>query len=324
MKELRKIAVMDDYLSPHHKVWIDEAAQRYGFAVDYYATAAEAMPKVREYEIFFGHTCAPLLKEAKDLKWFANVFAGIDPYLPDEVWGNPDCLFTSSAGAYGVAISEHIIMVLLMLLHRMPEFTRQQKAHVWQRLEPTRSMYGLRVTIVGMGDTGSNVARRAKAMGAAVCGVRRSLSKAADPAFDEVHTLEELDEILTRTDALVLCLPATPATRGLINEKKLALLPKDAFVVNTGRGAVVKTDAILAALENNELAGAALDVLEQEPPAADSKLWDLPNLILTPHSSGDMSLVHTCDRVVEMFLEDWARYMKGEPLRYVPDRKAGY
>lgn len=324
MSNLRKIAVMDDYLSPHHKVWLEEAAARYGFTVDYYEKAADALPYIKEYEIFFGHTCAPLLKEAPQLKWFANVFAGIDPYLPDEVWANPNCLFTSSAGAYGVAISEHIIMVLLMLLHRMPEFSRQQGQHIWRRLDPTRSMFGLRMTIVGMGDTGSNVARRAKAMGAHVCGVRRSLSKAADPAFDEVHTLAELEELLPRTDALVLCLPATPATRGLIDEDKLALLPKDAFVVNTGRGAVVKTDAIIKALENNALAGAALDVLEQEPPAADSGLWALPNLILTPHSSGDMSLVHTCDRVVEMFLEDWARYMEGKPLRYVPDRKAGY
>ena len=324
MSELRKIAVMDDYLSPHHKEWIGEAAERYGFTVDYYAKAEEALPRIGEYEIFFGHSCAPLLKEAKHLKWFANVFAGIDPYLPDEVWGNPECLFTSSAGAYGVAISEHIIMVLLMLLHRMPEFARQQNARIWQRLEPTRSMYGLRISIVGMGDTGSNVARRAKAMGATVCGIRRSLNKPVDPAFDEVHTLAELEELLPRTDALVLCLPATPATRGLIDAEKLSLLPSDALLVNTGRGAVVKTDAVIAALEKGELAGAALDVLEQEPPAADSKVWELPNLILTPHSSGDMSLVHTCDKVVEMFLEDWARYMAGEPLRHVPDRKAGY
>jgi len=180
------------------------------------------------------------------------------------------------------------------------------------------------MTIVGMGDTGSNVARRAKAMGAKVCGVRRDVNKPCDAAFDEVHALDELDEILPRTDALVLCLPATAKTRGLIDEAKLALLPENAFVVNTGRGTVLKTDAMIAALEKGKLAGAALDVLEQEPPAADSKLWELPNLILTPHSSGDMSLVHTCDRVVKMFLEDWERYMAGESLLHTPSRKHGY
>jgi len=324
MKKLRKLAVMDDYLLPHHKVWLNEAAARHGFVVDYYTCAADAQERMEEYEIFFGHTCAPQLKKGKNLKWFANVFAGIDPYLPDDVWPSSNCLFTSSAGAYGVAISEHIIMVLLMLLHRMPEFSRQQQEKVWQRLNPTRSMYGLRVTVVGMGDTGSNVARRAKALGAKVCGVRRSMNKACDAAFDEVHPLSELEEILPRTDALVLCLPATKETRGLIDARKLSLLPNDAFVVNTGRGAVVKTQDILAALQRKELGGAALDVLEQEPPAPDSPLWELDNLILTPHSSGDMSLVHTCDRVVQMFLEDFERYMAGEPLRYTPDRKAGY
>ena len=321
---MRKIAVMDDYLSPHHKKWLGEAAGKLGFSIDYYPTAAAALPYIDQYEIFFGHSCVEVIRAGRGLKWFACVYAGIDPYRADEVWGNPNCLFTASAGAYGVAISEYVIMVLLMLLHRMPEYERLRGEKRWQRLSPIRSVYGLRLTVVGMGDTGTQVARRAKALGAAVRGVRRSKSKGGDGAFDSVHGTEELDGLLPETDALVLCLPSTEETRGLLDRRRLTLLPRDAYVVNTGRGSAVDTAALVEALRLGQLAGAALDVVDVEPPPADSPLWTMPNLILTPHCSGDMALLHTCDRVVEMFLEDLSRYAAGEPLLHTVDRRRGY
>ena len=321
---MRKIAVMDDYLYPHHKEKIDAEAARLGFAVDYFPTAQAVLPRIGEYEILFGHSCPQVIRAAKELKWFACVYAGIDPYLDDEVWANPHCLFTNCAGAYGVAISEYVIMTLLMLLHRMPEYEALRRQRRWQRLSPIRSLYGLRLTVVGMGDTGTNVARRAAALGAVVQGVRRDPGKGGDAAFAGVHPTAALDSLLPDTDALVLCLPSTGETRGLLDRQRLALLPEGAYVVNVGRGAAADTEAIVDALNSGHLAGAALDVLAQEPPEEDSPLWTLPNLILTPHCSGDMALVHTCDRVVEMFLEDLGRYAAGQPLKYVPNRKRGY
>ena len=321
---MRRIAAMDDYLNSAQKNRLARSAAEMGFAVDFYPAARDILPRIDEYEILFAHSCPGVLAAAPRLRWFACVFAGVDPYLADEVWANPRCLLTNSAGAYGVAISEHVIMTLLMLLHRMPEYEALRRQRRWQRLNPIRSVYGLRVTVVGTGDVGTNVARRAAALGAVVRGVRRRPELGGDAAFAEIRGTDRLDELLPKTDALVLCLPATGETRRLVDRRRLALLPPDALVVNVGRGAALDTEALVEALQNGRLAGASLDVLAQEPPDPDSPLWTMPNVILTPHCSGDMALVHTCDRVVDLFLEDLARYAAGQPLLHLVRRDQGY
>ena len=321
---MRKIAVLDDFLTSDLKKSIGDTAARLGFFVDYFEKAEDVVPVVNQYEIFFGHHAQAVLAAGRNLKWFACAYAGIDPYLSDAVWANPSCLFTNSAGAYGVTISEHVMMVLLMLLRRMPECQRQMANRRWQAPEEVRSVFGLRVTIVGMGDVGSNIARRLKAMGAAVRGVRRSSAGEADPAFDAVYTLRELDGLLPDTDALILCVPATAETAGLLSRARIELLPDDAYVINVGRGAAVDQEALMDALRGRRLAGAALDVMYPEPLPPDHPLWRTPNLLLTPHCSGDMSLAYTRQRVVEMFLENLERYAAGMPLRYSPNRRRGY
>ncbi len=187
-----------------------------------------------------------------------------------------------------------------------------------------RSIMGSTITIVGTGDIGTEFARRAKVLGAAaVRGVRRT-KKAADPAFDEIHTNDELDALLPDTDILALALPATGETKGFLSAARLALLPKTAYVVNVGRGSAIDQAALLAALNHDRLAGAALDVFEQEPIPAGDPAWTAKNLLITPHISGQMSLGYTRDRNVQLFCEDLERYGRGEkPLRLV-DRRIGY
>lgn len=319
---MRRIAVMDHYMTPVQKETITKKAEELGFSVDFFPSAEAVVPVIDSYEIFFGNDAVPVLKVAKHLKWFACAFAGIDPYVEDSVWANPDCLFTNSAGAYGVTIAEHTLMVLLMLLRKMPQCQKRMAEKIWQRDTHIRSIYDLKVTILGMGDIGTQIARRLHALGATVTGVRRDPTKPCDEAFRRV--VGNLDEVLGETDALILCVPATGETKGILSRERLAMLPEGSYVVNVGRGSAIDQEALVEVLNKGHLAGAALDVMVPEPLPIDHPMWETENLLLTPHCSGDLALAYTKEKVIAMFLENLERYAKGEPLKYVPDRRKGY
>ena len=321
---MKKLAVLGDFLEPHHHAQIDSTAARCGFAVDYYPDGHVPAELAGQYEVLYGMPDRAALRTFTSLKWFCGSFAGVDAYLDDALYPSPDVILTNSSGAYGVTIAEHLIMVTLMLLRHASAYVLEAAAHRWGPVLPMRSIMGSTITVVGTGDIGTEFARRAKALGAAaVRGVRRT-KKAADPAFDEIHTNDELDALLPDTDILALALPATGETKGFLSAARLALLPKTAYVVNVGRGSAIDQAALLDALNHDRLAGAALDVFEQEPIPAGDPAWTAKNLLITPHISGQMSLGYTRDRNVQLFCEDLERYGRGEkPLRLV-DRRIGY
>ena len=322
---MKKIAVYDNFTEPKHRQQIDATAARYGFTVDYYAVP-ETVPaeKRDEYEVIYGMPMPGELKGFRNLKWFCGSFAGVDAYLDEALYPSPEVMLSNSSGSYGVTIAEHIVMVTLMLLRHAPTYCADQTAGRWGEVMPMRSIIGSTVTVIGTGDIGTEFARRAKALGAkSVRGVRRT-KKAADPAFDEIHTNEELDALLPDTDILVLALPATGATKNILSAERIALLPRRAYVVNVGRGSAIDQTALVDALNAGRIAGAALDVFQREPLPENDPAWTAKNLIVTPHISGQMSLGYTRDRNVELFCEDLERYGKGEkPVRLV-DRRIGY
>ena len=161
-------------------------------------------------------------------------------------------------------------------------------------------------------------------MGAkSIRGVRRTM-KPADPAFDSVHTHDQLESLLPDTDLLVLALPSTPDTIGFLSRRRIAPLPKTAFVINVGRGSAIDQPALVDALNAGQLAGAALDVFVQEPIPDGDPIWDAKNLLLTPHVSGQLSLGYTRDKNVALFCEDLENYAAGRPLARYVDRKIGY
>ena len=238
------------------------------------------------------------------------------------MFANPDCLLTNS-NVYGVTIAEHVVMVTLMLLRRMPEYEAIVREHSWSNQLPIRSIRDNEFTILGTGDIGRNVAERLRGMGAAkIIGLSRS--GRPHPAFDEVYPISALDEVLPRTKILVMALPGTPETVHILNRERIALLPADAYVINVGRGTAVDQAALADALNAGKLAGAALDVMDPEPLPKDDPLWDAKNLILTPHVSGNMTLGYTCDRNVDLFCEDLRNYAAGRPLAGLVDRTRGY
>jgi len=320
---MRKIAVYTSFMKDAYRQQIDAAAAAHGFEVSYFDNAADFTARIGEFEVIYSHPTPAMLQQAKNLKWLCSDFAGIEKYLPDEVWPNPDCILSNSSGAYGPTISEHIVMVLLMLLRRMPEYERDIAKRQWTYLVPTRSIIGSHFVMVGTGDIGSNTARRLKALGATVTGVCRS-GRSSEPAFDRVVPVSELDSVLPQADAVILALPATAETVGVLSRERIALLREDAYVINVGRGTAIDQEALVEALQNRRIGGAALDVMVPEPLPADHPLYDCPNTIITPHVSGNMSLGLTCDIDVDMFCRDLAHYAKGEALVNYVDRKLGY
>ncbi len=319
------IGVIIDYLTDDYRRQIDEAAARHGYETRYYPDSRSAVGNADDCEILFGHCSQKVIASAKSLKWFCCCWAGVDRFCREELYRNPDCRLSNSSGAYGVTISEHLIMVSLMLLRRQLEYGELIRARGWDTLPGSiRSLCRCRITVLGTGDIGTQFARRAKAFQPAkIVGVRRS-AKPGDPVFDELRTTAELDAVLPETDLLVMALPNTPDTANILDARRMALLPEGACVVNVGRGTAVDQDALIAALNSGHLGGAALDVVVPEPLPADHPLRDAKNLLLTPHVAGNTTLPYTRQRTIDMFLEDLENYAAGRPLLHEVDRKKGY
>lgn len=321
---MKKIAVVEQFFESHHKAQIEAAAGKHGYGVDYYLDGVLPRERAGEYEIVYGMPDRSVLKDMAQLKWFCASFAGVDRYVDEALYPHEGVLLSNSAGAYGVTIAEHILMVTLMLLRQMLPTMKAVSKNEWLPPLPVRSICGSRITVLGTGDIGTSFARRAKAMGAAsICGVRRTL-KPADPAFDRIVTLSDLNRVLPETDILVMALPSTGETAGVLSRERIALLPPQAIVVNVGRGTAVDQEALAEALNGGRISGAALDVFVPEPLPRDHFLWDTKNLLITPHVAGNMSLGYTRDRDVDMFCEDLENFTAGRPLAHLVDRKLGY
>lgn len=321
----RDICIYQEFLTDAHRAQIEKAAGAAGFVPHFFTLdqfeAAQAC--VQRCEVLYAHSPELLRAAPATLKWYCCSFAGVDPYCKDpSMFANPDCILTNSNG-YGVTIAEHVVMVTLMLLRRMPEYEAVVREHGWSNQLPIRSIRDNEFTILGTGNIGVNVAERLRGMGAAkITGLSRSGRPQAE--FDEVLPIRELDNVLPRAKILVMALPGTAETIHILNRERIALLPDDAYVINVGRGTAIDQAPLIEALNSGRLAGAALDVMNPEPLPKDHPLWTTKNLILTPHVSGNMTLGYTCDINVEMFCADLANYAAGKPLAGFVDRARGY
>jgi len=321
---MRKIAVIAMPLDVGHRSQLETTAAKYGFSVDYYADASLPDERLGDYEVVYGLPAPVSLGQMTALRWLNSGFAGVDNYVDESLYARPDVLLTNSSGAYGLTISEHILMVTLMLLRRYPFFDDLVRRRDWQRSVPMRSLYGSRITVLGTGNIGTTFAQKAKALGAAyICGVHRT-DKPLDPCYDASVTFEHLADVLPTTEILVMALPGTPETNRMLSRELIALLPREAIVVNVGRGNSVDQEALMEALNDDRITAAALDVMEPEPLPKDHPLWETKHLLLTPHCSGNFSLGATLDTNVSQFCENLRRYTAGEPLAHLVDKKRGY
>lgn len=276
---------------------------------------------IEKAEIIYGWPREDQLKLAKNLKWLQLPSAGADGYTEKENYYNQDIRLTNSSGVYGIPIAEHAFGMILSYNRHLQEYAYNKAAKKWNRRYDPKDFYGSTVGIIGLGDLGREIAKRAKAFGATVLAVKRTVTKAPE-YVDHLYPLEEIEEVLTRADYLVLTLPITPKTQGMITEDRLRLMKPDALLVNVGRGAVIDQEALIKALSEGWIGGAALDVTEPEPLPEDSPLWELPNVILTPHASGFSP--SNAQRKFEIFYKNLICYLENRPLQNQIDFVEGY
>ena len=318
-----KIIVIGSVFKDEHKEKILDIAGKIKAQVCFANTEDEVDDDFKDAEVIYGFGMG-IAKTSKSLKWLSVPSAGVDYLMGEDAFANKDCILTNSAGAYGVTIAEHIIAVSLMMMRGLDHSYSEALKGNWSGPVPQKSLKDARITVLGTGDIGCEFAKRAKAFEPAnITGLCRS-GKCAEASFDEIYKIDELDNVLFKTDLLIMCLPGTPETENILSKERIALLPKDAYVVNVGRGSAIDEDALADSLNEKRLAGAALDVFRTEPLPTKSRLWNTPNLLITPHVAGNLTLKHTLDKNVEMFCDNLLNYANSLPMKHVIDRKKGY
>jgi phosphoglycerate dehydrogenase-like enzyme len=283
------------------------------------ADAAEMLP---DCEVMIGYSRLPddVITYTPNLRWIMTLGAGIDRLSPGLA---ARVLLTNGAGIGAEPIAEQVLMYLFMLARGEHVYFRRQMARHWEKGVPVREIAGMTMGIVGFGAIGAAVARRARGLGMRVIALRRSATgRAADALADEVCPPSDLAYLLGSSDVVVLAVPLTAETRGLIGREELAGMRSGAYLINVARGPVVDEAALVAALRSGRLAGAGIDVFDDEPLPPDSPFWDLPNVIVTPHSAS--AAEHRAPRLADLVCDNLRRYLDGQPLRNVVDVERGY
>ena len=261
------------------------------------------------------------------LRWVQSPAAGVDMLLFPEMIAN-DIVITSARGIRARPIAEHVIGVTIALARQFPAALRLQAAHEWGqnalegRTTSIVSLRGKRMGIVGLGSIGIEIARLAAAFGMRVSGIRRTIGGTLPEGVEQILPPDRLTDLLSESDVVVLAAPTTSTTTQLVGEREIAAMKPGAFLINIGRGSLVVDEALVAALRAGHLGGAALDVFTHEPLDAHSPYWDLPNVIVTPHTSGAMRDYWT--PLVALFSENLRRFERGDALLNVVDKTAGY
>lgn len=319
----RRLLVNIVQLTGPQRAAIADAAARRGFEAVFCDDTPSARAAAGTAEVIFASDDG-LIARAPGLKWFSVPSAGAEQYIKPALLDREGIQLTCSAGAYGVTISEHIVMVTLDMMRRMGEYQTLVAQRGWRRDLPVRSIRGSRVLMLGTGDIGRETARRLRAFGpASIQGVSRS-GVAREGFFDAVYPMDRLDDLLPGTDLLVMSLPGTPETRNVLDERRLMRLPEDAFIVNVGRGSAIDEAALIKLMAGGRFAGVALDVFREEPLPPESELWECPRLLITPHVAGNTTLPYTVQRIAELFLENFERYCDGLPLLRAVAADKGY
>lgn len=257
---------------------------------------------------------------APNVRWIQATSAGIGQFVRRSGYATrlPDTIFTTASGVHAQPLAEFCILAMLMFSRNLWEIQAQQARQHWERLAGT-DLAGRTLAIVGLGKIGQDVARFARAMGMTVLGNKRHPEQhnPTDLHADELYGPDALDEMLSRAEYLVLCTPHTPETEGMIGREQLAQLPRGAVVINIARGAVIDEEALIWMLRDGHLGGAALDVFAEEPLPADSPLWTMPNVLVSPHSASTSDRENS--RLTDLFCDNLHRFLRGAELRNVLD-----
>lgn len=263
-------------------------------------------------DFLMGYPAPSLLEQQNHIRLLQLTASGSELYtgraLPFPI--------ASAAGAYGNIVSEYVLAALLSFYHNLHRYRNQQSRHFWGFCGPNSGISGKNVLILGTGDIGCHLARKLRALGACPIGLTRS-SCSHPEVFQALHPSSRLDDWLPQADAVVLCIPGSPENRGLFSYERLCRMRQDAVLINVGRGNLVDTDGLCRCLGEGRLGGAILDVTEPEPLPRDHPLWEVENVILTPHCAGSFRDMppELIQAIVDIACENLSRLRQGLPLR---------
>ena len=288
-------------------------------------TIEEQLQEVGDAEVQIGEITRDVYLAARKLRWFQFIGIGFDHIvrnIPEII--EDDVVITNARQAHAIPMADHTFAMMLALAHNLPDLIEDQRAHRWDTLKYAgrmKELAGTTMGIVAMGDIGKAIAQRAQGFGMDVYGVDIQ-AMSPPPGVREVWGVDRIDDLAAICDWLIVTAPLTPQTRGMIDRRRLERLKKGAVIIVVSRGSIVEEDALVDALRCGHVAGAALDAVAQEPLAPDSPLWDAPNILLSPHVSAESPQLWK--RRKEIFKENLRRYLAGEPLLYVCDKRAGF
>ena len=280
--------------------------------------------ELQEASIIIGEPKSEELRLCRKLELMHISWSGVDYYV--EAGTFPDgAILCNMTGAYGRVLSEHMLAMLLSLCRRLPEYQTQQNAGLWNILLYDKPVEGSSVLILGAGDVGTTLATWMRPMVNRIVGVRR-VPRDYPSCFDEMITLEQLDDYLPQADLILCCMPSTTQTAGLLNERRLRLMKKDSVLVNAGRGNLIDLDALNRVLDDCWFWGVGLDVTEPEPLPQEHRLWKQSRVMITPHASGNSfgPGSPTDQKIIKTMLSNVEHFIKGEPVENRVDFSTGY
>lgn len=285
-------------------------------------------PQLRDAEIIITWSLRPeQFALATHLRWIHSPAAAVHQLMFSELV-HSDVVLTNAREVHGPVVAEHVMALIFALAKQIPRAVRLQQKHIWGqeimwrgRPRP-REVAGATLGLVGLGSIGREVAKLAAGLGMRVIAARENPEKEKPVSVEQVYGSSEINTLLENSDYVVLAAPTTRATTGLINAERLARMKPEAFLINVGRGPLVDAAALAVALRNQKIGGAALDVFDQEPLSADSPLWDLEDLLLTPHTAGLTDKLW--DRHYVLISENLRRYLSHQPLLALVDKTRGY
>lgn len=307
-------------VTEEHKVILQNAAPEAEFT--YTPSASVTKELAQSADIIVGNLAPSLIQGSKNLKLMQLNSAGTDGYTAEGIMP-PQAVLANATGAYGLAISEHMLGAVLCMMKKLDKYRDNMHDSNWKDEGPVTSIYGSKTLVVGFGDIGNEFGQRMHALGSSVSAIKRV--KTEKPEYiEKLCLMDQLYECLEEADIVAACLPGTPETYKIFNAEAFSHMKKGAFFVNVGRGNAVDSDALCDALNNGQLAGASLDVTDPEPLPADSRLWSTPGVLITPHVSGGYHLKATHDRIIQIAARNIIHCLKNEPYENEVDYQTGY
>ena len=310
------------------QVWIrlklpenDLRSLEHGFPNVHFTSEDKGQSRLAQFDAVFTEEPLPddLIARMDKLRWLHVTRGGANAYLTPAVKSRPIVL-TGSKGIHGRSFSEFAIACIFALAKKLPQCWENQRKKEWRRIE-TEELEGKTVGIVGLGVVGSELARKARALGMKIIATKR-VAEAKPDFVDELGGPEFLPALLSRADFVVLCLAAVPSTEGILSEEELRRIKPGAYLINLTGSRAIEEKLLIRALKEKWIAGAALDAFPRQPLPQDSELWSLPNVMISARIAGAMT--QSWELLIPIFTENLQRFLAGEPLRNIVDKERGY